>query len=249
MQRCCFYVPCPVCNEPCRNFVRLYISPDKTEHEKLEKDVKRLKKKLILERLRLQQAQEELQKQASSARNTSEPTSSKGRNKPPRAERSAAAASQKNEVHAPRASRAPRHYWQSYVESSSTCSDRATTGSTRTCRVRNPPDAASVSSSSSFFERLQSVTAFLDTITVHELDPEPEQREQRETLTQTPTQSPTRPDPKGEDYDSWMHRMADAVSLPSFTPRPPTPSSTELSFMSILPPMMPIRNDPPCGGE
>ena len=52
--------PCPNCNQPIHEFVRLYISGDSTENDRLKKELKYTKRKLAHERSRLQQAQQDL---------------------------------------------------------------------------------------------------------------------------------------------------------------------------------------------
>lgn len=52
--------PCPNCNQPIHEFVRLYISGDKTENDRLKKELKLVKRKLAHERSRLQQTQRNL---------------------------------------------------------------------------------------------------------------------------------------------------------------------------------------------
>jgi hypothetical protein len=62
------HCPCPVCNHPVLEFVRLYIAGDATsETAKLRKEIKRVTKKLEKERLRLQHAEKKLQESSAIA--------------------------------------------------------------------------------------------------------------------------------------------------------------------------------------
>ena len=67
--------PCPVCNKPIEEFVRLYISGDMSENERLKKELKSVKRKLAHERARLQQAQHQLLYSATATSRTSAPSS------------------------------------------------------------------------------------------------------------------------------------------------------------------------------
>jgi hypothetical protein len=64
--------PCPVCNNPVLEFVRLYINGDTSETARLRKEIKHVKKKLEKERLRLQQAENRLQATAVATLKTNE---------------------------------------------------------------------------------------------------------------------------------------------------------------------------------
>ena len=52
--------PCPVCNQPIEDFVRLYISGDSSENDRLKRELVSVKRKLAHERSQLQQAKQEL---------------------------------------------------------------------------------------------------------------------------------------------------------------------------------------------
>jgi len=72
--------PCPVCNRPIQEFVRLYISGDKSENERLRKELKTVKRKLANERLRLQQVERHLKNSTMVFTSEDQPRSTSGPN-------------------------------------------------------------------------------------------------------------------------------------------------------------------------